>query len=100
MQVLNLLQILNHLLILHCKIIIVFLIVFSTLSIALETLTLSSGFGENLNYWYWNFDNEAKNWGMTCKGEIIFIRLENLKFLKYYLINYFHLIFVLLIFNS
>lgn len=45
------------------------LIVFSTLNIMMDYVMLGRGFKKGLNYWYMNVDEEAKAWGMDCKGE-------------------------------
>lgn len=47
------------------------LIVFSLFNIAIAYVTLGSGFDSALNYWYWNIDKEAQDWGMTCNGKMI-----------------------------
>ena len=47
------------------------MIAFTTLNIGIDSVMLGRGFKEGLNYWYWNTDKEAKDWGMTCKGKII-----------------------------
>ncbi len=57
------------------KVIIGMLIAFTTLNIAMDLGMIGLGFNKELNYWYWNIDNEAKNWGGTYKGELnIFIK--------------------------
>ena len=52
------------------RIIIGLMIAFTTLNIAMDSLTIGKGFTSGLNYWYWNMDKEAKEWGMSCKGEV------------------------------
>jgi hypothetical protein len=47
---------------------------FTTLNIATDSLMIGRGFDKGLNYWYSNMDKEAKDWRMTCKGEIIIFR--------------------------
>jgi hypothetical protein len=32
-------------------------------------LEIGSGFDKNFNYWYWNLNKEANDWGMVCKGK-------------------------------
>lgn len=54
------------------KILIVFTAVFSALHILLNTVMVGSSFSQNTTYWYWNMNKEAKDWGMTCKGEWVF----------------------------
>ena len=44
---------------------------FTTLNIAINSLMIGYGFEKELNYWYWDIDQGAKDWGMTCKGEMI-----------------------------
>lgn len=45
------------------------LIVFTTLTIAMQYVMLGSGFEKGSNYWYMNMDQEAKDWGMDCEGK-------------------------------
>lgn len=47
------------------------LVVFTTVHIAIDSVMIGKGFSPQLNYWYWNVDKEAKNWGVDCKGELI-----------------------------
>ena len=56
------------------KIVIGFMIAFTTLIVAFECTMIGRGFGKDLNYWYWDMDKEAQAWGMTCTGEIILFR--------------------------
>jgi len=51
------------------KVVIGLLIVFSTLNIAIDSVMIGIGFNENLNYWYWNMNKEANDWGMDCNGK-------------------------------
>lgn len=51
----------------------VLLVLFSTLSIILQSTCVGKGFEQGQNYWYWNFDQEAQQWGMQCKGHIQFL---------------------------
>lgn len=53
------------------KVIIGVFILFTTLNIAMDYVMIGRGFKEGLNYWYWNLDKEAKDWGVTCEGELI-----------------------------
>lgn len=53
------------------KIIIGLMIVFTTFNIVIDAGMIGRGFDNGLNYWYWDMDKEAKDWGMTCKGELI-----------------------------
>jgi hypothetical protein len=45
------------------------LIVWTTLNIVIDYITLGRGFKEGLNYWYMDLDKEAKKWGMDCEGK-------------------------------
>lgn len=45
------------------------LIVFTTLNVAITYIMLGRGFDENSNYWYFDLDNDAKDWGVECKGK-------------------------------
>jgi hypothetical protein len=36
----------------------------------IDYVTLGPGFKEVLNYWYMDFDKEAKDWGMDCEGKL------------------------------
>ena len=45
------------------------LLVFSFLNISVAYLGLGKGFNENLNYWHWNLNQEANDWGVKCDGE-------------------------------
>ena len=53
------------------KTIVGLMIAFTTLNIAMDSVTIGHGFKEGLNYWYWDVDKEAKVWGMACKSELI-----------------------------
>jgi hypothetical protein len=46
------------------------LIVWTTLNVGIDYVTLGPGFKEGLNYWYMDFDKEAKDWGMDCEGKL------------------------------
>jgi hypothetical protein len=56
------------------KIVIGIMIAFTTLNVAMDSVTIGRGFEKGFNYWYWDIDKEAENWGMTCKGELMFFR--------------------------
>lgn len=45
------------------------LVIFTYLNISMAYICLARGFNENLNYWYWNLDRNASNYGMKCEGE-------------------------------
>ena len=51
------------------------LILFSSLIIAGESQMIGRGFNEYTNYWFLNVNKEAKKWGVTCNGKIIFFKL-------------------------
>lgn len=52
------------------------LIAFTTLNIIINSSLIGRGFDEGLNYWYWDMDQEAKDMGMTCEGEMILFKTE------------------------
>ena len=56
------------------KIIIGFLIAFTTLNIAADSVMVGHGFKKGLNYWYWDLNREAKDWEVTCKGELTILK--------------------------
>jgi len=56
------------------KMIIALLILFTTLNIYVDCIMIGTGFEENLNYWYWDIDEVAKNWGGEYKGELTSLR--------------------------
>ena len=49
--------------------VVVFMLVFSTLNIAMEYIMMGNGFYEGGNYWYIDSDKEAQDWGMECQGK-------------------------------
>lgn len=53
------------------KIIITFMIAFTTLNIWVDYIMLGSGFKKELNYWYWDMEQDAKAYGMNCEGKPI-----------------------------
>jgi len=53
------------------KVIIGFMIVFTTLHITILRMGIGYGFDKNLNYWYWDLNKEAKAWGVTCNGKLL-----------------------------
>ena len=53
------------------KLVIGLLVVFTTLNIIMDSAMIGNGFDNNLNYWYWDMDKEAEDWGMTCEGELV-----------------------------
>jgi hypothetical protein len=44
------------------------LILFTTLHIGIAYIMLGRGFNRDLNYWFFDLDNNAKNWNVECKG--------------------------------
>jgi hypothetical protein len=56
------------------KILVALSIIFATFNIALETILIGNGFNENSNYWYFNIDKKAADWGMKCEGEWLFFK--------------------------
>lgn len=52
------------------KAIIVFLIFLSTVVIYFSFELTGSGFDKNSNYWYFDLNQEARDWGMQCEGTI------------------------------
>jgi hypothetical protein len=53
------------------KIIVGVLVFFSTLNIVYAFTTIGSGFKKGQNYWYFDLDNEAREWGIKCEGNFI-----------------------------
>ena len=45
------------------------LIVFTTLNVAISYIMLGRGFDEDSNYWYFDLDNDARDWGVECNGK-------------------------------
>ena len=56
---------------------VVVLALFTTLNIGISYMMLGRGFGKGLNYWYFDLDEEAKDWGAECKGKWGMFRLPN-----------------------
>ncbi len=54
--------------------IVVFLIGFTTLNIAIDSIMIGRGFKKGFNYWYMDLDKEAKDWGMECEGKWILFK--------------------------
>jgi hypothetical protein len=50
------------------KITVLGLLVFSILNLVVFSIELARGFAPNMNYWYWNFDQEVRDYGMQCTG--------------------------------
>jgi len=49
---------------------IVLLMVFTSLNILWDCSLIGTGFKKTLNYWYWDIDKEAKEWGGKYVGEL------------------------------
>lgn len=50
--------------------VIALLIVYTTLNVLFDYSLMSNGFEKDLNYWYWDIDKLAEDWGGKYKGEI------------------------------
>jgi hypothetical protein len=48
--------------------IIVLLIVFTSLNVLWDYNLVGDGFNKSLNYWYWDIDKEAEDWGGKYEG--------------------------------
>lgn len=46
------------------------LVTLSTLILIADFIMLGNWFGPEANYWYWDVDKEAADWGMKCEGEV------------------------------
>jgi hypothetical protein len=57
------------------KIAIGIMMAFTTLSLTVDYIGIGRGFNKGLNYWYWNMDKEAEDWGMNCTGELIVLKI-------------------------
>ncbi len=44
---------------------------FSLLSISISTLEIGRGFDSHSNNWYFDIEQEAKDWGCVCKSKMI-----------------------------
>lgn len=49
---------------------IILLLCISTLMIYMSIGLKGNGFNKNTNYWYFDIDQEAKDWGMQCEGKL------------------------------
>jgi hypothetical protein len=47
---------------------VVALVIFTIMNLFIFSLELGKGFAPDLNYWYWNFDQEVRDYGMQCTG--------------------------------
>lgn len=52
------------------KVIIAILVVFTSVNILWDYPLIGRGFNENLNYWYWDIDKTAKDWGGKYEGSL------------------------------
>lgn len=46
-----------------------FMLIFSTLNIALDYMIMGNGFRKGTNYWYMDIEKEVKDWNMECEGQ-------------------------------
>ncbi|QQR97369.1 MAG: hypothetical protein IPK18_10900 [Sphingobacteriales bacterium] len=51
------------------------LVVYSSIIIILNMTTVGHGFKKELNYWYWNVDDEAEKWNVECEGKFIYFNI-------------------------
>lgn len=49
---------------------VILLMIFTSLNISLDYSLMGIGFKKTLNYWYWDIDKEAKDWGGKYEGEL------------------------------
>lgn len=52
------------------KIVIGFFIVFTTINVLFDYSLIGYGFEKDFNYWYWDIDKVAEDWGGKYEGEI------------------------------
>jgi len=52
------------------KIVIALFVVFTSVNLLFDYSLIGNGFKENLNYWYWDIDKVAEDWGGKYEGEI------------------------------
>jgi hypothetical protein len=50
------------------QVVVLALLVFTFLNLFMFSLELGDGFAPDMNYWYWNFDQEVRDYGMQCNG--------------------------------
>ena len=55
------------------RILVGLLLAFTFLNLFTTYIGIGRGFNKNLNYWYWNLNKEASDWGMVCEGEWKFL---------------------------
>jgi len=53
---------------------IIFLILFTSINIFYDYAFIGKGFDIELNYWYWNIDKVAKDWGGKYEGHLTFLK--------------------------
>jgi hypothetical protein len=54
------------------RIIITLSFLYASFHILRDYTLIGTGFNPDLNYWYWNMDKEAKDWGGNYEGHLIF----------------------------
>jgi hypothetical protein len=54
--------------------VVAFLVVFTLLNLFMFTIEKGTGFGPDMNYWYWNVDKDSQDYGMECEGTWGFFR--------------------------
>ncbi len=54
-------------------VVVAFLVVFTFLNLFMLTIEKGTGFGPDMNYWYWNVDKDSQDYGMECEGTWGFI---------------------------
>lgn len=47
------------------------LVIFSTMNVVIDSIMIGQGFDNNSNFWYWDMDKEAKEWGVNCVGHFV-----------------------------
>jgi len=55
-------------------VLVAFLVVFTLLNLFMLTIEKGTGFGADMNYWYWNVDKDSQDYGMECEGTWGFFR--------------------------
>ncbi len=54
-------------------VVVAFLAVFTLLNLFMMTIDMGGGFDSDMNYWYWNVDQDMQDYGMECEGTWGFI---------------------------
>ena len=60
----------NKIVLYFYKGVIILLLCISALMVNMSVELKGSGFNKNMNYWYFDLDQKAKDWGMECKGNL------------------------------